>query len=398
MTAGNWAWWAALVAAVVGGGYQLFALTACLRRIFAPAEDGLEGDVGLPGVSILKPVRGADPQFFEAIRSHAELDYPADRFEIIFAAASLEDSAVPHIRRLIALYPHLNIRLLQSSTVLPNGKVGAMLDAYRQSRPDFEIVLINDSDIRVEADYLRKVARPLVTDPGTGLVTCLYRALGNSFAGRFEALGVNTDFAPSTLVAPFVGIDEFALGSTLAVRRADLEKIGGLQVLGDYIADDYQLGHRIHNELGLKCRLADTVVETHLGAATFSDAWLHQVRWARTIRSCRGGGYLGLPVTYAVLWALFAALVCGYPMVGAGILVLRLVMAIVSAFGVLHLRGGALPLLLWTPFRDLWAVAIWVKGLTGRSVQWRDFSMVLSPDGKILHRAPDLNDHRHRGN
>ena len=356
----------------VAGGYQLFALAACLKRLAFREKPSTY----TPPVSILKPVRGSDPNFSEAIRSHAEIEYP--EYEIIFGVRDREDPAVPHLRRLIAAYPERDIRIVISDTVMPNGKVGVLIDAYKVSK--HPIILINDSDIKVQPDYLRKVVAPLERKE-IGLVTCLYRALGSTFPGWFEALGIDTDFAPSTLVAPFVGIDEFALGSTLAVRRSDLERIGGLEVLGDFIADDYQLGHRIH-QLGLKCYLAEPVVETHLGAETFWDAWLHQIRWARTIRACRGDGYIGLPVTFASVWAALALLL-GYTGVGLAILAARMAMALTSSLLVLRARSGRAMLLL-VPLRDFWSAIIWLVGFKGRSVHWRDVLMELSKDGRII--------------
>src|SRR5579863_10142702 len=166
------------------------------------------------------------------------------------------------------------------------------------------ILVVNDADIRVEPDYLTRVTAPLA-DARVGLVTCLYRPVGDTLAARFEGLGVATDFAPSALVARLLGVDEFAMGSTLAFRRSDLERIGGFAAVADYLADDYQVGHRIH-ALGLKCVLSDVVVETHLGGG-WPQIWAHQVRWARTIRVSRFGGYVGLPIANATLWAAAAA-------------------------------------------------------------------------------------------
>ena len=94
----------------------------------------------------------------------------------------------------------------------------------------YPVLVVNDADIRVEPDYLARVTAPL-SDPRVGLVTCLYRVAAGSAAARFEGLGVSTDFAPSTLVAHLVGVDEFALGSTMAFRRADLDRIGGFAAL-----------------------------------------------------------------------------------------------------------------------------------------------------------------------
>ena len=357
----------------IAGGYQLFALLACLKRMtFRERPSSFT-----PGVSILKPILGADPAFFEAIRSHALIDYP--RFEILFGIRErATDTAVPHIERLIREFPGVSIRIVDVTTETPNGKVGSMIDLAHAAR--YPMLLVNDSDISVDPDYLRKVIAPLERE-NIGLVTCLYRATGSSFAGKFEAIGVDTEFAPSTLVAPFVGIDEFALGSTLAVRRVDLDRIGGFQAIAEYIADDYQLGHKIH-ALGLKCYLAESVVETHLGAATFLDAWQHQVRWARTIRACRGGGYMGLPVTFATVWVL-VGLGAGLIVPALAVLAARMLLALVSSLFVLRAKSDRW-MLLFVPLRDLWSAAVWVAGLMDRKVYWRDFTMELAPDGKII--------------
>lgn len=357
----------------VPAAYQIFAILASLRRLFF--RETLNGYA--PGVSFLKPLRGADPYFYEGIESHARLEYAGD-FEILFGVMNPNDTAIPHIERLIAAYPNRRIRMIRATTVRPNGKVGVLIDLYREA--SHPVIVINDSDIRVRPDYLTKVVAPL-ENPHTGLVTCLYRAEGASVAGWFEGLGVDTDFAPSTLVAQFVGVDEFALGSTLALRRADLDRIGGLEPISQYIADDYQLGHRIH-KLGLKCHLAEPTVETHLGAETFAGAWQHQVRWARTIRACRGGGYLGLPVTFATLWAAVAML-AGHVNAAMALLALRMLLAVIASVFVLRARTG-LAMLLLVPLRDLWAVAVWVAGLVGRRVHWRDFAMELDSEGRIV--------------
>jgi hypothetical protein len=144
-----------------------------------------------PPVSILKPVRGLDEDFDEAILSHALQDYP--EFEILFGVASLDDPAVPAIRRLIAAHPECAIRLVHSQTAAPNGKVGVLIDLAREARHG--ILLVNDSDISVPPDYLRRVVAPLRL-PDIGLVTCLYRAASSSFAGKWEAFGIASISSP----------------------------------------------------------------------------------------------------------------------------------------------------------------------------------------------------------
>ncbi len=340
--------------------YQLFAILACLQY----KRQHLHGHQTL--VSILKPVRGADGNLANALASHSKLDA-----ELLCGVASMNDPAVPIIKK----FP--KAKIVECSTVTPNAKVGVLIDLVKAARRD--IIIVNDSDICVPPDYLERVTAPL-EDPKVGLVTCLYRAVGDTFAARFEALGVATDFAPSTLVARMVGVDEFAMGSTLAFRRKDLEKIGGFESIAAYIADDYQLGHRLHAS-GLKCVLSDVVVETHLGG-TFVDVWRHQVRWARTIRVSKFWGYLGLPITYATLWAVVAAAL-GMWKIAIAILLIRMLMAIEA--GWFKMRSpDVLRLFYLIPVRDLFGVAVWIAGLFGNTVIWRGRKLHLDREGRIL--------------
>jgi ceramide glucosyltransferase len=363
--------WALAGICAVAFGYQVVALLASLRQLLrrdrAPSR--------FPAISILKPVRGRDPEFYEAIRSHAVQDYPGE-VEILFGISDPNDPALDDFERLRVEFPALTLRLVHSTTPALNGKVGVLMDLARRARHG--IWLVNDSDIRVPEGYLRQVVAPL-EDPGIGVVTCLYRATAATLPGRFEALGIVTDFAPSTLVAPMVGINEFGLGSTLAFRRADLDAAGGFAALADYIADDYQLAKRI-TSLGLRVHLSKTVVETRLGEETWSGIWHHQVRWHRTIRVSRGA-YVGLPVTNASLWSL-AALLAGAWWLAAPLMAARMSMAVVAGWRVLR-SPLALRMAPLVPLRDLWGFAVWLAGLTGSTVRWRGKYLRLRADGRI---------------
>lgn len=360
-----------LIAGFVALAYQAVALVASIHQMtrFAAASRFQ------PGVSILKPIRGLDEAFEAAIRTHAALDYP--EFEILFGVRDPGDSALPAIRRLIAESPAGNIRLISTSTDALNGKVGTLIDLAREAR--YPVLLVNDSDISVPRDYLRRVVAPL-EDPAVGLVTCLYRAAASSIAGKWEALGIATDFMPSTLVARLIGVREFALGSTLCFRAADLAKIGGFEPIAGYIADDYQLARRI-TALGLRCHISEVIVETHLSDPGWRAVWRHQIRWARTIRVSRGDGYAGLPVTHACVWALLCW-IGGLPWLAALLLIVRIASGITAGFGVLHSRIAltAAPLI---PLWDLWAFAVWLTGLRGDTVEWRGRRMRLSPGGRL---------------
>jgi ceramide glucosyltransferase len=370
--------WLALPA-VASAAYWLLVVVAARwwRQSVSGANAGGANASGasLP-VSILKPVHGRDPHFYEAIRSHAVQDYP--EYEILFGIGRANDPAADDIRRLIAEFPARRIRLIVTSTQLPNAKVGVLADLAAQAR--YPLLLINDSDIRVEPDYLRQTAAAL-DGQGTGLVTCLYRAESENWPGRWEALGVATEFAPGVLVARMLGSVEFALGSTMLLRAEDLRRIGGFAAIGDYLADDYQLGRRIR-ALGLRVVFAPAVVETHLGGATWGEVWRHQLRWSRGIRVSRPGGYFGYLVTHATFWSL-VALAAGAWQVALAALAIRMWGGGIVGWGIIRDRSLARRFC-WIPFRDLWGFAIWVCGLAGNTVEWRGARIQLSRDGKIL--------------
>jgi ceramide glucosyltransferase len=253
-----------------------------------------------------------------------------------------------------------------------------LADLSRVAR--YPLLIVNDSDITVPAGYLHDVTAPL-SDPSIGLVTCLYRAEARDWPSRFEALAIATEFAPSTLVAPWFGVSEFGLGSTLAFRKGDLERIGGFRAIADYLADDYQLGRKLHS-LGLRNVISHVVVSTHLSAESWRSAWQHQLRWARTIRLSRGGGYAGLPVTFATLWALVAA-VSGYWMLALGLLAIRIAMALACGGFVLK-SADVWKYFYLIPVRDLGGVAVWAVGLWGNTVGWRGRRLRLDSNGKIV--------------
>ncbi len=362
--------WPAAILASAGAVYYLLVLIAALtwRRRVPPAAH-------LPPLSILKPVHGRDPRFYEAIRSHAVQDYP--EFELVFAVHHDADPALEDIRRLEREFPRLSIRTLVSPRQAPNGKVALLADLAAAAR--YPVLVVNDSDIRVPPGYLRTLAACLA-DARTGLVTCLYRAASASAAARWEAIGIATEFIPGVMMARLLGLAQFGLGATLALRADVLEKIGGFQPLEDFLADDYQLGRRVALA-GHRVAFAPMVVETDLGAETWSGVWRHQLRWSRTIRVSSPRGYMGYALTHATAWSLLAAATGAWEL-GTAVLALRIVAGVAAGAGVLGDRA-----LLWQwpliPLRDLCGFAVWLAGLTGDTVEWRGRRLRVSRDGRI---------------
>jgi ceramide glucosyltransferase len=359
----------AVVLVVCGIAYNLLAVVGALRF-------GRRASTGSfrPPLSILKPVKGRDPEFYEAIRSHAAQDYP--EFEMLFGVADADDPALSDIARLQAEFPARSIRVIRTVNDAPNRKVGSLEILAREAR--FDVMLVNDGDIRVEPGYLARVLS-LLEDDGVGLVTCLYRGRGVSVAAKAEALGIATEFAPSVLVARLLSPTGFALGSTMAFRRRELGAIGGFTALREFLADDYQLGARI-SALGKRVAMADTVVETGLGTGSWGSVWRHQLRWSRTIRISRPAGYAGYVVTQATFWCVVAAL-AGHPVVSVAGLAVRMLAA---AAAMRALRVRELGELVFVPLRDLFGFAVWCGGLTGNHVEWRGERFRLLRDGRMI--------------
>jgi len=324
---------------------------------------------------------------YESLRSHCLQDFP--EYEIIFGVSEPDDPAIPLIERLKLEFPRRAIRLMICARNLgANIKVSNLAQMLLEAK--HEIILVNDSDIRVQPDYLRRVTAPL-GDPQVGLVTCLYRGVpGRTLGSRLEALGISTDFSAGVLAArQLEGGIRFGLGSTLAFRRRDLDAIGGFEALVDYLADDYEIGRRIA-ERGLEVRLSDVVVETFLPAYTLREFIDHQLRWARTVRDSRRWGYLGLVLTFGVPWALLAlvlSLLLGRDVLAAWLLLvgvssLRVAVALLVGWSVLRDRQ-LLPLLPLLPLRDLVALLVWIASLAGHTVVWRGESFRLK-NGRLV--------------
>jgi ceramide glucosyltransferase len=349
-----------------GVAYNALAILGAMRfprRKKLPAQR--------PPVSILKPLKGCDPDFYRAIESHAAQDYP--RFEILFGVADPEDPALADIERLQAAYPAVPIRVITTTNDAANRKAGGLEFLAREAR--YDVMLVNDGDIRVDADYLARVVTCLADD--VGLVTCLYRGRGASLASEAEALGIATEFAPSVLVARLLSNSGFALGATMCFRRRELDAIGGFASIRDYLADDYQLGARI-SALGKRVAMSDSIVETNMGAGTWGDVWKHQVRWSRTIRVSRPAGYFGYLVTQATFWCLIAA-VAGHPLAALAGLCVRM-LAAGAAMRTLNFRSA---IALAIPLRDLFGFAVWAAGMFGNTVEWRGTRFRLHADGRI---------------
>lgn len=389
----HWILPALLFLTVCSAAYYFAVCLAALRFLSDQshiASSKTVPDQTFPPISILKPVDGADPGFYENIRSHALQDYP--RFELLFGAAEAEDPAIEAVERLAREFPRLRIEAFICDCSGPgNRKVQRLERLEREAR--FEFLLVNDADVRVDRNYLREVVQPLLDSaqgPRVGLVSCPYRARpGRTLASLVESMSVSAEFQSQVLLTRFLRKVRFALGATMLFRRRDLDRVGGFRALTPYLADDYQLGSRI-SALGLDVVISTHPVEIALGDDGWREVWRRQLRWSRTIRACRPGGHLGLVFTQGSLWSLLClavAVASGSSPLAATIPGAVLTMRLLTAW----LVGGRCmgsstaatrPYLVF--LADGLSFGAWLASFFARRVYWRSRYLRIGRDGRIV--------------
>ncbi len=350
-----------------------------------------------PPVSILKPVKGLDPEMYASFASHCRQQYGA-AYELIFGVSSMDDAAVAAIEKLKLEFPTQRILLVACPNILgTNGKVSNL--AQMLPHAQFDYIVINDSDILVSPLYLQRimaafqfVSRKQRPDRRNkvGLVTAPYRGKSHGTMGsKMEALGISTDFMSGVLTARMLeGGIRFGLGSTLAFSREALDAIGGLRPLVDYLADDYECGARVY-AAGYDVALSAEVVETYVPPYRFADFLAHQIRWSRSTRDSRKWGYAGLVFTFGLPWAFLNLIASGFSLPSVALFVLTLVartaLALSVGVGILGDVQVLRDIWLLLP-RDLVAMGLWAWSFAGDTVVWRGHRFTLK-DGKLSRAA-----------
>jgi ceramide glucosyltransferase len=357
-------------------GVPLLALRFARRRIVAPP--GL-ASVDAPPVSVLKPLHGAEPGLIENLRSFADQDYP--EIQLLLGVRDRTDGALPVADTLIRERPLCDIELvIDRRAAGSNLKVANLENMMSAARHD--VILLADSDMRVTRDYLAVVTAPLA-DPGTGIVTCLYKGVPTGgLWSQLAAMNINFGFLPGALAGDVLDIGGGCFGATIALRRAVLERVGGFARLRNELADDHRLGAAVR-ELGLASVLSPYIVENRVNESSFASLWRHELRWARTSRTMAPLGFAGSVITHTVMVTALAAAVWGSGALAAGCISIALLLRWASA--AIIVRTLDLPRTgLWLlPLRDALSFAVFLCSFCGRSVFWRDQLFRVEPSGQM---------------
>lgn len=350
--------------------YYAFAIVAA-SRFFRPRSK-FEIPLGFaPPISILKPIRGLDRQAYENFASFCRQDYPD--FEILFCATDRDDPAVGVIEKVIRDFPQRPIRLLIGSEPLgASDKVNKLCRMVREAR--HEILVISDSDVRVEPGFLHAIAGRF-SSPEIGGVTCLYRGITDgSFGSDLTALGNSTDFVEGVLVAWLFGGIKFMLGAVMATTKSRLSEIGGFEALADHFSDDYELGSRI-SVAGHPIELSPSPVSIVYPRQSLRDAFRQQVRWNLSVRFSRPWGHFGLIFTQGLAWTILAVCLTRTWTGACGYIVAYEALTTAAALTV-GTRGMKDPLVRrkprMLPIREGFAFIAWVISFLPQRIHWRE--------------------------
>src|SRR5277367_3673380 len=360
--------------------FSLALVSSLLFFLEAPAEADEETGF-LPPVSNLKPVRGLDPEAYENFASFCRQDYP--NYEILFCVGDTSDPALPVLQRIVRDFPNCQIRILIGS-----GRKAAKL-VRLTDEASYDHLVISDSDVRVEPDYLRKVIAPLA-NPKVGAVTCLYVPTEeNSWVQRLQDVGMLSDFYPGIFVAKQLEGIKFALGPTIATTRTRLQAFGGYASIENRPADDLLVG-RFIAEQGYKVELLHYAISTVPDYQSLKELIYKRLRWLTVMRHMRPWGHIGMIFTLGLPWALLAIAVHPTREVVAaylgGYLLFRVALtALIGAWG-LKQRGVWAKLLL-VPAWDAFATLVWLVSFTRKTIRWRGQDYLIK-DGELVPVAP----------
>jgi ceramide glucosyltransferase len=365
--------------------YYLIALYSAWRFFRRPARE-TSPECFTPPVSILKPIRGLDPDAYENFASFCRQDYPD--YELLFCVGSDDDPALAVLRKLADDFPRCQIRVLfREGGRGTNDKVIKLAHLAREAR--HEVVVINDSDVRARPDYLRTIVAPLA-DPKVGAVTCFYVSTEEKkFTENLQTIGMFSDFYAGILVARELDGVKFALGPTIATTRARLAAFGGYEALQFRPADDLLVG-RLIAEQGCEVVLLPYTILTVADYHSFSDLYHKRLRWVVVMRHMRPWGHLGLALTQGLPWSLAAvvlqpslAVVLGY--LGAYLLLRSAMTGMVGIWGLQQRETFKKFWLI--PVWDAMALSIWVISFVRNTIRWRDGEYYIR-DGKLVPVVP----------
>ena len=375
----HWAGWGATVVALISAAYAL-AAAALAGRFRVSRQAGL---AKYPPVTLLKPLHFDEPRLRENLESFCRQSYPGP-VQIVFGVQDPLDPAIKIVEALKRANPGLDIELVVDTRLYgTNRKVSNLINLVERAK--YDLLVLSDSDIAASADYLSSVTASL-DHAGGGAVTCLYAGAPlNNIWSRLVAMGINYQFIPNVQFGTALGLATPCFGSTIAMRKDLLRRIGGMEAFSNLLADDYEIGRAVR-EHGYRMTLAPVVVAHTCTEQSGQETFAHELRWARTIRLLNTSGHWGTIVTHAVPLALIAMVLNGVHGMSAAVLAAALLSRFLVKWRMDRVLGTSAGPAWLLPVRDVLSFAIFLGSLFGGNVRWRGTQFLVAPDGVLSHQ------------
>lgn len=368
-------------AGLASAGIAYLAVAALMVRRLAARRFG--DATAFPSITILKPLHGDEPELFANLSSFVAQDYPG-HVQVIFGAQAPNDPAIAIAGRVEAAHPDRDVEIVVDGRIWgANRKVSNLVNMAERARG--EIVVVADSDMQAPSGYLRRLVAALA-EPGTGVVTCPYHGLsvGNLWS-RLTALAIDSHFLPGMAMGVGLGVGHPCMGSTIALRRETLERIGGFRTVADELADDHVIGARVRG-LGLRVTVMPFTVGHVCPERRPSDLLRQELRWVRTVRQVEPLGHFGSLITHPLAYAVAAlALAPGAWTAGlvAAAIAARtgLCLCVERTFALERHRHWLVPV------RDLLSFGLFVASFFGRAVSWRGLGYDVARSGALVPKV-----------
>jgi ceramide glucosyltransferase len=364
------------IGAALGIVYTLFA-SRLVGRFFAR---GATAPTHFPGVTIVKPLHGDEWQLEGHLASFFDQDYPGP-IQYLFGVHDAADPALGAIAALRLRYPDAAISVVADARLYgPNRKIANLVNMLEFAEHD--VLCFADSDVRVDAAYLRHVVGALQA-PGVGLVTLVYRGMpAPGFWSRVAASLTDYHFLPGVITGLALGRARPCFGQSIAMTRDTLARIGGLAQFAHHLAEDHAIGEAVRR-CGATVAIPPIVVGHACVENTFAKLFLHELRWSRTIRAADRSGHLGAVLMHPFALAMLAVAFSGgagaaWLLAGAALLGRALLVRQVDR-ATRH-RTHGLP---WLPLWDMVQFAIYVASFFSSGVVWRGTRFRVDDNGML---------------
>jgi ceramide glucosyltransferase len=331
-----------------------------------------------PAVTVLKPLHGAEPDLADRLAALCRQHYGGP-VQVVCGAQGDLAPATAVVGEVNSKFPDRIELVADQRSHGANGKVSNLINMLPRAR--YDTIVLSDSDIVVERDYLRRIVA-LLGEPDVGAVTCLYHGIGGAgLWSRISALATNSHFLPQAITALGLKLGKPCCGATIALRRSMLDRIGGFHAFADVLADDYAIGVAVR-AAGYDVKAAPFLVGHRCFEGSLREFMRHQIRVARTIRSIDPIGYAGTILTHPLPLALLGMLSGG---ITATLLTVAVLASRVTLCRCVERRFGLPRQSYWLiPLQDVLVFGVYVASFFGATVNWQGVDFRVAGDGTLI--------------